>query len=89
MPDLGRKGKGGQLTRGQAGASCDFNGLRIDVQALLPIATTGEAANLPHINDDIRYLNLKLTIPACDNNGNGEKFYYFCIIEILSINTSL
>ena len=50
-------------------------GTEVYVQSLLPIAQTGEAANLPHINDDIRYLNEKLKSYALEHKASYVDLY--------------
>lgn len=50
-------------------------GSKVYVQSLLPISNTGEAANLPHINDDIRFLNEKLKQYALAHNATYVDLY--------------
>ncbi|MCY7420815.1 MAG: GDSL-type esterase/lipase family protein [Chitinophagaceae bacterium] len=50
-------------------------GTEVYIQSLLPIANTGEAADLPHINDDIRYLNEKLKSYALEHKASYVDLY--------------
>ena len=48
---------------------------KVYVQSLLPILNTGEAANLPNINDDIRFINESLKQYALNNKAGYVDLY--------------